>query len=133
MKTHPLIYILIALLLAGCGTLDPTGVYQGNKGLYAADLTIATPYDTLDKFLQWELQYRPLLVSKPEIKKVADNIRMNAPMWFTNAVALRDAYAANPTDANKSAFDTALSVINKALIQAMDLMTASATLTAKKP
>lgn len=58
---------LLALGLAGCGTLNPDGPYQGDKTLYDADVAIATSYDLIHTFVTWEHQNRDTLKAKPEI------------------------------------------------------------------
>jgi hypothetical protein len=116
--------ILAALLLVnagfyftgGCGSLDKTGVYQGDKFLYSSDLALATSYDAIHGFVSWEYQQRQAgLALPPEITKAADDIRAQAPAAFASAFSLRDAYTANPTDANRTAFQTGLNVIHAML------------------
>lgn len=114
-----LIPLLAALaFLSACGTLDPSGPYKGNKVLYDADQVIATSYDLLHTFVTWEFQNRAALASQPEVTKYADYIRVNAPKWFTTAVALRDTYKTASTSANASALSTALQVLQTAVAQA---------------
>lgn len=119
MKTKLQLVPLLALLaiLAGCGTLDPTGVYKGNKVLYDADQVIATSYDILHTFVVWEYQNRKL-INNPQVTAAADNIRVNAPRWFASAIALRDTYKANATSANATALQTALALLHTAVSEA---------------
>lgn len=131
MKTNPVIYAVLLLLAVSCGTLDPAGVYQGNKTLYTMDTTIMTPLNTLDAFCSWELQYRVLLSKNPAIKRAADTIRAQTPKWAQEAVRLRDVYAAIPTEENKTNFQKALAVLNQAAIDALTMLNSNATLTVK--
>jgi hypothetical protein len=108
--------------LVSCGTLDPAGVYAGDKVLYDADQTIAISYDTLHVFVQWEFDNRQTLASHPEIKQAADNVRLNAPHWFASAIACRDAYKATPTTQNQAALTTALDVLHQAIVEASKYM-----------
>ena len=105
-------------VLTGCGTLDPAGVYHGDKLLYTADVTLADAYDALHGFVQWEYANRAALASQPAIRESADRVRAEAPQWFASALAVRDAYAAAPTTANQSALASALAVIQAAVTQA---------------
>ena len=105
-------------LLTGCGTLDPAGVYHGDKTLYAADQVLADAYDALHGFVQWEYDNRAALAGQPAIRLAADRVRAQAPQWFHSALALRDAYAANPTAPNQDALTSALAVIQAAVSQA---------------
>lgn len=115
-----------ALWFAGCGTLDPAGPYKGDEVLYKADMTITTAYDALHGFVSWEYQNRAALASKPEIKKAADNVRVNARQWIDSAIALREAYAANPTNENRDALQKTLGIIRAALNEAVKYMNANA-------
>jgi hypothetical protein len=83
-----------SLFFAGCNTtLDPAGVYKGDKVLYEADNTIVTSHDLLQDFVNWEANNRTVLQKvSPEIQKFADTIVAQGPMWFSSAAALRDAY-----------------------------------------
>ena len=106
------------LLTTGCGTLAPAGAYAGDKVLYNTDVTIATSYDALHVFVKWEYENREALSGTPEIKSYADTIRKNAPRYFASALALRDAYAANPSSGTKSALQASLNVIRQATAEA---------------
>ena len=104
--------------LTGCGTLDPAGVYHGDKVLYAADQTLGDAYTALHRFVQWEYDNRAALASQPAIRQAADQVRAQSPQWFAAALALRDAYAASSTAADADALATALAVIQAAVTQA---------------
>jgi hypothetical protein len=79
----------------GCKTsLAPGGVYKGDTFLFNADLTIGDSGKALDEFVTWEMQNRSRLTNKLHAVTVAaDAIRINAPMWFTNAVTARNTYS----------------------------------------
>jgi hypothetical protein len=84
----------------GCATkLDPAGPYATNNSPAAAlflllsDKTLVDSKDTLNVFLTWELQNRSTLATvAPNVTKVADTIRDQAPLYFTNAYLLRSNY-----------------------------------------
>lgn len=113
-----LLIVALLALACGCGSLDKSGVYGGDKALYAADETLDISYTTLHQFVLWEQANRAALAGTPEIKQFADKIRTEAPQAFHSAVALRDAYKANPTSANMTAFQRALTVVHELMTQA---------------
>jgi len=115
---------VLALLIFGCRPLAPEGVYKGDTVLYGADKTITESYDILHAFVSWEFQNRQALAGTPEIRKTADAIRSNASKWIDSAIALREAYAANPTDANRTALTHSLAVLREALVQAQRYLAA---------
>ena len=93
-----LFLLFVGLLLIGvfgCRTqLDPAGVYHGDKFLFLADKTIGDAGDSLNQFVTWELQNRARLTNKlHSITVAADAIRVNSPLWFTNAVNARNVYS----------------------------------------
>ena len=100
----------------------PSGVYQGSDFLAQTDLAITSAYSVLDAFVNWELTNRPLLAGQPQITKAADHIRANAKKWFNSASALRDAYAASPTDGNRANLQRSIAVIQAALAEATAYM-----------
>jgi len=112
-----------SLLLAGCGSLDPAGVYQGNLALYQADLALSSSYNVLHGFVQWEYDNRAALSSMPSIKAAADRVRTGAPQWFGSALALRDAWQANPSSTNQASLQQSLAVIQQATVEAIAYMT----------
>ncbi len=121
--------LAVALLaFAGCGTLDKSGVYQGDQFLFAADQTITTSYQALDTFLAWELNNRAALSANSDIKKEADYIRKNARQWYDSAFALRQAYIANPTPENKASLQNILNLIQTALTEATKYLSTQPTL-----
>lgn len=114
----PAALVSSSVVLTGCGTLDPGGSYKGDEILYRADVAITTSYNVLHTFVQFEYENRALLASQPEVKKAADNVRLHAKEWITSAIALREAYAANPTPENRKSLETAISVLRTALNEA---------------
>jgi hypothetical protein len=127
MKTK-FIIPFIAMLLVGCGTLAPEGPYAGDKTLYAADEAISLSYEVIHSFVLWEFQNREALKSQPEIKQKADQLRQNAPGWFATSMALRDAYADNPTDGTRDALQRTLGVLRAATLEATKYLAAKGTL-----
>lgn len=127
MKRINITLAFLVLLVSACGTLDKTGPYAGDRILYEADQTIATSYAFLDTFVTWEKTNAAGLTAQPAIHQVADKIRREAPQWFASAVVLRDAYAREPTPANRQSLAAVLGVIQAALVEATHYM-----LTAKK-
>lgn len=121
------LFLLLACagFMAGCGTLAPEGVYQGDKALYDADLTIATAYDVLHTFVSWEKNNRALLTDFPAVTDYANTVRGGAKRWISSAIAVRDAYAANPTPEGRTALDKALAVLREAVRQASVYMVSS--------
>jgi hypothetical protein len=116
-----------SLMLAGCGTLDPAGVYQGNQALYQTDVALASSYEVLHGFVQWEYDNRAALSSTPEIKAAADRVRTGAPQWFASALALRDAWQTNPSSTNQTSLEQSLAVIQQATAQAISCMATNPT------
>lgn len=107
------------LALTGCQTpeLDP-GVYDGDKILFTADQAIGQGFDTLSSFVTWEYNNRATLRQWPDVKKAADFVRANVKAWREAALTARDAYAGNPTEANRSELQKAIAVVRAALMTA---------------
>jgi len=101
----------------GCGTLAPSGVYQGDKTLYDADFAIAGSYDLLHSFVTWEFKNREALTTMPAVKEYADKVRAGARQWVTSAIACRDAYAASPSAENRTNLQKAIAVLREAVVQ----------------
>lgn len=87
----------------GCKqTLAPGGAYSTidtNTGqalgpfVFGIDKTLVDSKDALTAFLTWELQQRGSLTGGlHSITVAADKIRIQAPLWFTNAYNLRSNY-----------------------------------------
>lgn len=110
------LFSLIALLaIVGCAQLDKSGPYKGDTVLYNADNVITSSYDILHEFVKWEYANRSSLSSQPAIREAASQIRLNASKWIDTAIVLREAYAADPSDANKTALNTGIGVLRAAL------------------
>jgi hypothetical protein len=105
-------------LLMGCGTLDKSGIYQGDTVLYNAELATTEGKDMLHTFVKWEYDNRAFLRQWPQIKEAADDVRLHAKSWVASAIALRNAYVANPTQDTRSALEASVIVIRAALNQA---------------
>lgn len=118
------IVLYLALLCAclgftGCGTLDSSGPYQGKKDLYSIDQTIGTEKALADVFVDWEAANRDLIIAtRPEVHAFAEKVRTTGRQQIAELVRLRDAYAGDPSAANKSAFDTALATLKQLLADA---------------
>lgn len=110
---------------AGCTktTLSPNGVYQGDNTLYQAEKAIVTAHKSFQAFLVWETANRAIL--DVEVSRAADTIRLNEQRWLDSAHALRDAYVATPTAANKDKLQLTLNLINTALLEATKQMAAN--------
>src|SRR5678816_3871730 len=74
--------LLSASLVACQHKLDPTGPYAGDAILYQADEAIGEAHDILQKFIDWEAQYRSTLSAYPEIRQAADTVFTKGPAWF---------------------------------------------------
>lgn len=115
-----LLGILTIAVIPGCGTLDKEGAYKGDKILYNADKMIVSSYEVLHAFVKWEYQNRAS-VSK-DVTKAADAVRANARKWISSASALREAYAGNPNDQNRTALVKSLDVLESAIAETMRYM-----------
>lgn len=113
----------VLLMTPGCGHLDPAGPYKGDQFLYGVDNTLVNSYSILHTFVKWEYDNRQAMSSIPEIKKAADNIRANSQTWFATADKLRAAYVGDPSQANRTALEQAISVIRQALSEASGYLT----------
>jgi hypothetical protein len=113
-----------SFLTTGCASrdLDPAGVYQGDKVLYETDRAITNGYSLLNGFVKWEYENRALLVSKPEITKAADNVRVQAKGWFDTLHVLRAAYVTDPSPGNRDKLQQTLSLIQAAIAEATKYM-----------
>lgn len=125
MKTFAAL-LLCVFALSSCATLDKSGVYAGDDVLYQTELTTTTSYELIHSYVTWEKANRATLAKWPEIKQSADAMRQGAPQWFATAYALRDAYAADPTDANRAALERSLNVLRTALNEAVKYMAQTA-------
>ncbi len=100
------------------GGVDAAGAMKTpDRVLFDADLAIATFYDALQGFVKWEFDNRASLSGTPAVKQAADKIRAGAPQWFKSAVAVRDAYAGNPSDENRNMLRKALDTLQAAIAE----------------
>lgn len=110
----------LALLATACQTrLDPAGPYHGDALLWEVDGVIVNGHDALQAFVTWEEDNRPALAAVPSIKLLADRIVAQGPSWFSTALALRDAYKANPSAENKTALDLGTSLLRASIKEAL--------------
>lgn len=121
MKNFILLIILAIGLtgLPGCATkLDPAGAYHGDTALYEADTVITSAYDVLHTFVKWEADNRTALSELPEVTKAADFVRDHARSWISTAISIREAYSKSPTPDNRTALQSAISVLQTAMSEA---------------
>jgi hypothetical protein len=117
----------VPVLETGCKhTLASNGVYAESNtnaaqanALYTTDVSINASKTVIQGFLRWEKDNRALVQAQwPDVTTYAIKLSNDAPKWLQSAVRLRDAYTANPTAANKTAFDAAMDVLNQAVTEA---------------
>lgn len=111
------------VLMLGCATKLADGPYNGDVVLYQADKTITESYEVLHAFVKWEFENRAALAQWPGINQGADYVRQNAESWIGSAVALREAYKANPSGEQQQSLERSLSVLRTALSEATRYMT----------
>ena len=108
------IWQIIALSLAMCafsacnGTLSKTGVYNGDKTLYNADVIFDAGAATVDVFLKYETANRGTPAASASLTKAADQVRTQWPKIHDAYYSARDAYVANKSNDNLTAFQKAL-------------------------
>jgi len=106
-------------------TTNAAGVVSQDTALYAADKTIVESYDVLHAFVKFEFENRAALkVAAPAVNQAANNVRANARKWTDSAIALRDAYAVNPTPENRDKLNDAVRVLREAIVQAQQFVKA---------
>lgn len=109
--------VTVASLSSGCATrLDPGGVYNGDVVLYNADRAIKTAYDVIHEFVKFQAANNAVLGD--QVRTAANAVRANAKTAVRSALALRDAYAKNPTPGSRTALDAGLDVLEGALVEA---------------
>jgi len=52
------------------------------------------------------------------VQQSASKVRANAKSWIATMIAMRNAYATNPTDGNRDALEKSLAVLRVALFEA---------------
>jgi hypothetical protein len=117
--------------LTGCGTLDKSGPYAGDKVLYVADQTDVTAYNVIHSFVSFEYENRAALAGHPEIKAAADDIRAQAPLWFARYDQARTLYVTVNTPENLARFNAALDQLKAGVAKATSFLFTAQTLTAK--
>lgn len=122
---------LMALALAGCGTLAADGPYKGDKVLYIADQTDITAYKVIHAFVLFEYENRAALASHPEIKVAADDIRAHAPDLFKKYDQAREAYVIVRSPETLAAFNAAVDELKAVITKATNLLFASQTAVSK--
>jgi hypothetical protein len=108
--------VIAPLVLTSCQTQRAPGPYAGNAALYTTDSAITAAFGVLDAFMVFQSVNRANLPS--EVNAFADRTRRDAPGWSRSILALRDAYAASPTPANKDALDKVIGLVRVAVTQA---------------
>jgi hypothetical protein len=111
------------LLSCGCASLQPDGPYKGDKVLYNADVAITTAYDVLHRFVTWEYENRAALAPWPEIKRAADQVRLNSPGLINSAITLRETYAATKTSAARDSLSTVIALLRASMLEAVKYIT----------
>lgn len=125
------VFISVLLLVAplsfiGCnGTLDPTGVYAGDKTLYNADLTYNAAYAAVDTFLKYETANRGTAAAPASVTASADELRLKWPAIKDAYFATRDAYSANKSNSNLTSFTKALADVSTILTTASGYIAAT--------
>jgi hypothetical protein len=114
MRRIAVMFAVMGVLLMGCKTLQPGGVYapttgQTDSALYTADSTYKLAYSTVDAAFKFEKENRVSLWKiSPDIKHGVDKVRIQA--WAVNQdwARARQAYEANPVSSNLSALQTVI-------------------------
>lgn len=126
--------VLLCGTMVGCGLfkkdkLEAGGAYAGNatnapmQELYAIDATFNLVHSALTGVFDYERNNRQALwVISPDIKHTLDKIRVEASRAKLDFATARSAYKANPTPANLSAVNTALSKLQRAQAAALKVI-----------
>lgn len=119
--------VMTVPVATGCKSaqLSQTGPYHGDKILYNADKTISTSYKVMHDFVTWEYNNRNVLPL--QVTQAADAVRANAKKSIDAAIAVRDAYANQPSTEAGHSLDTALNILSASLAEATKLMAGSTT------
>ncbi len=122
-----LCFTLVGFGPSGCSntTLHKNGVYAEDRTLFEADKATTTGARLMRKFVEWEQKYRSTL--PPEVSRASDKVFLNGDKWIDSAVALREAYATNPSKENKLALENSLRLIQSVLDEVARYMGPSST------
>lgn len=112
-----LLLLPVMTLSMACRSLDPEGVYAGDKILYTAEKATVDGYDTLHAFVKFEAENRAALPR--EATAAADNIRTNAERWVRSAQLARDAYVAVKSEPNRLKLKQSLVILRAAIADAL--------------
>jgi hypothetical protein len=108
----------LGLSTVGCSTVSP-----GNDPVVVnAERTVALALETFDVFLLWEYDHREALAPVPEIRKVADKIRLGGQHWLASARILTKAYKENRTEENKVNLNAVLATLKAATQEAQSYL-----------
>ena len=118
--------LAISALIFGCaGTLNPDGVYKGDKFLYNTDKVIVDSFVVVNSFLIWEMENNDYVKSNwPAIFKDANDIREKAPAIITSVNLARTAYVTFKSGTNTSAEQ--FQIISNSLVLALGKFQATA-------
>ena len=105
---HTLTLALSILIFAGCAVIEPG---QDAVAVRAEQATTLT-FEICNNFLLWE-RSNEALVGKP-VHAFAEDLRRQAPGWFTAARTFTKVYKANRTAENKANLLTAIAVLEAA-------------------
>lgn len=112
--------LLAALVATSCSSILP-----GNDPVVVnAERTTQLALETFDGFVSWEYTNREQLARFPQIRELADRIRLEAPLWLMSARALTKAYKQNRTDEGKANLETIVSVLTAAVNEASTYLSA---------
>lgn len=104
----PACAIVAVSTTTGCSVIQP-----GNSSVVVrAEQMQQGSFDTVDAFLRFEKSNRDQLwAMNPEIKKVADQLRTKYPAANDSLIAAIKTYKSERSDANKSALERAMAVV----------------------
>lgn len=132
MKTLRNITPLVALLLlASCAAVAP----GHDPVIVNAERVIADARSTFTLLTKTELETYPAIkASNPTtaaaIRNFTNKVRANQATWLQSATDLKDAYAAEKSDTNKTNLDRALSILTTAIAEANKYITTMSTTSA---
>lgn len=110
--TKRIVPILAIAFLVGCAALRP----GQDPVVVRAEQTTVIAFEFVDAFLKWEKSNE--LTVGGDVHQFAENVRKNAPMWFTSARVITKTYKANRTPENKANLLTAIAVLESVMAEA---------------